>query len=160
MTLCRGVARRANSAAGCCTIALGSSHGAPRSSEGARAAGLVSAGGSGVRLEPQYFGASDQERASREEGKALTNFQRALPPPDSDLAEQILKDPYNFDFLTVREQAHEREVERGLLAHLVRLPQSLQLRSKTSRLSKSSLPTNTSANSGLTSRIDLLSTHD
>jgi predicted nuclease of restriction endonuclease-like (RecB) superfamily len=35
------------------------------------------------------------------EGKALTNFQRVLPPPDSDLAERILKDPYNFDFLTV-----------------------------------------------------------
>ncbi len=52
------------------------------------------------------------------EGKALTNFQRALPPPDSDLAEQLLKDPYNFDFLTVRERAHEREIERGLLAHL------------------------------------------
>ena len=52
------------------------------------------------------------------EGKALTNFQRALPPPDSDLAEQILKDPYNFDFLTLRERAHEREVERGLLIHL------------------------------------------
>jgi predicted nuclease of restriction endonuclease-like (RecB) superfamily len=30
------------------------------------------------------------------EGKAITNFQRALPPPDSDLAEQVLKDPYNF----------------------------------------------------------------
>lgn len=42
------------------------------------------------------------------EGKALTNFQRSLPPPTSDMAEQILKDPYNFDFLTVREQAHER----------------------------------------------------
>lgn len=52
------------------------------------------------------------------EGKALTNFQRALPPPDSDLAEQILKDPYNFDFLTVRAEAREREVERGLLLHL------------------------------------------
>jgi predicted nuclease of restriction endonuclease-like (RecB) superfamily len=37
------------------------------------------------------------------EGKALTNFQRALPPPDSDLAERILKDPYNFDFLTTGE---------------------------------------------------------
>src|SRR6202789_2809582 len=52
------------------------------------------------------------------EGKALTNFQRALPPPDSDLAEQILKDPYNFDFLTVSQKAHEREIERGLLLHL------------------------------------------
>ncbi len=52
------------------------------------------------------------------EGKALTNFQRILPPPDSDLAEQILKDPYNFDFLTVRQKTHEREIERGLLIHL------------------------------------------
>ena len=52
------------------------------------------------------------------EGKALTNFQRALPPPDSDLAEQILKDPCNFDFLTVATAAKELEIERGLLAHL------------------------------------------
>ena len=52
------------------------------------------------------------------EGKALTNFPRALPPPDSDMAEQILKDPYNFDFLTVTATAKEREIERGLLTHL------------------------------------------
>jgi predicted nuclease of restriction endonuclease-like (RecB) superfamily len=52
------------------------------------------------------------------EGRAITNFQRALPPPDSDLAEQVLKDPYNFDFLTVTREAHEREIERGLLIHL------------------------------------------
>ncbi len=59
-----------------------------------------------------------KSRLHEREGKALTNFQRALPPADSDLAEQILKDPYNFDFLTVRERAHEREIERGLLTHL------------------------------------------
>ena len=52
------------------------------------------------------------------EGKALTNFERALPPLESDLAEQILKDPYNFDFLTVTAAAREREVENGLLSHL------------------------------------------
>jgi predicted nuclease of restriction endonuclease-like (RecB) superfamily len=40
-------------------------------------------------------------RLHEREGKALTNFQRTLPPPGSDLAEQILKDPYNFDFLTL-----------------------------------------------------------
>ena len=54
----------------------------------------------------------------KREGKALTNFSRALPPADSDLAQQILKDPYNFDFLTVSKRAHEREIERGLLFHL------------------------------------------
>jgi predicted nuclease of restriction endonuclease-like (RecB) superfamily len=35
------------------------------------------------------------------QGKAITNFHATLPPPQSDLAQQILKDPYNFDFLTL-----------------------------------------------------------
>lgn len=52
------------------------------------------------------------------EGKALTNFNRTLPPSGSDLAEQVLKDPYNFDFLTLAKDAKEREIERGLLLHL------------------------------------------
>jgi predicted nuclease of restriction endonuclease-like (RecB) superfamily len=52
------------------------------------------------------------------EGKSITNFQRTLPPPGSDLAERVLKDPYNFDFLTVTREAQEREIERGLLIHL------------------------------------------
>src|ERR1017187_6581951 len=57
-------------------------------------------------------------RLHEREGKALTNFERALPPPESDMAAQILKDPYNFDFLTVTESFQERELERGLLIHL------------------------------------------
>lgn len=52
------------------------------------------------------------------EGKAVTNFDRTLPPPQSDLARQALKDPYVFDFLTLAEDAAERELERGLLAHI------------------------------------------
>ena len=52
------------------------------------------------------------------EGKAVTNFQRTLPPPQSDLAEQTLKDPYNFDFLTLHSDAHERDLEQGLLDHI------------------------------------------
>ncbi len=52
------------------------------------------------------------------QGKALTNFTRTLPPSDSDLAQQVLKDPYNFDFLTLGPDAHERHLERGLLEHL------------------------------------------
>lgn len=52
------------------------------------------------------------------QGKTLTNFDRALPPPQSDLAQQILKDPYNFDFLTLASDASERHLERGLLEHL------------------------------------------
>ena len=37
----------------------------------------------------------------RRQGKAITNFQTTLPKPQSDLAQQLLKDPYNFDFLTL-----------------------------------------------------------
>jgi predicted nuclease of restriction endonuclease-like (RecB) superfamily len=44
--------------------------------------------------------------------------QCTLPPPQSDLAEQRLKDPYNFDFLTLRSDAHERDLERGLVDHI------------------------------------------
>jgi predicted nuclease of restriction endonuclease-like (RecB) superfamily len=54
----------------------------------------------------------------KREGKAVTNFQRTLPPPQSDLAEQTLKDPYNFDFLTLHSDAHERDLEQGLLDHI------------------------------------------
>jgi predicted nuclease of restriction endonuclease-like (RecB) superfamily len=54
----------------------------------------------------------------RRQGKALTNFQRTLPAPQSDLAQQLLKDPYNFDFLTLSKDAHEREIEAGLLDHI------------------------------------------
>ena len=35
------------------------------------------------------------------QGRALVNFDRTLPAPQSELARQILKDPYNFDFLTL-----------------------------------------------------------
>jgi predicted nuclease of restriction endonuclease-like (RecB) superfamily len=52
------------------------------------------------------------------QGKAITNFDRALPPPQSDLAQEVTKDPYNFDFLMLGEEAHERDLERGLVEHL------------------------------------------
>lgn len=52
------------------------------------------------------------------QGKAVTNFKAALPPPQSDLAQQIIKDPYLFDFLNLRDDANERAVEEALLAHV------------------------------------------
>jgi predicted nuclease of restriction endonuclease-like (RecB) superfamily len=51
-------------------------------------------------------------------GSAVTNFQKTLPAPQSDLAQEITKDPYTFDFLMLGEDARERELEQGLLAHL------------------------------------------
>jgi predicted nuclease of restriction endonuclease-like (RecB) superfamily len=52
------------------------------------------------------------------EGRAITNFSLTLPAPQSDLAQQTVKDPYIFDFLTLAEDARERELERSLLDHL------------------------------------------
>jgi predicted nuclease of restriction endonuclease-like (RecB) superfamily len=54
----------------------------------------------------------------RRQGKAVTNFTRTLPAPQSELAQQVVKDPYNFDFLTLSREAQERELERGLLDHI------------------------------------------
>jgi predicted nuclease of restriction endonuclease-like (RecB) superfamily len=54
----------------------------------------------------------------RRQGKAQTNFAQTLPSPQSDLAQQLIKDPYNFDFLTLAREAHERDLEGGLLGHL------------------------------------------
>jgi len=56
----------------------------------------------------------------RRHGKAITNFDRLLPPPQSDLARQALKDPYIFDFLTLEEPFHERELEVNLMHELER----------------------------------------
>jgi len=54
------------------------------------------------------------------QGKAITNFDKTLPAPQSDLAQQIIKDPYNFDFLTLTENFRERELEQGLIQHVTR----------------------------------------
>jgi len=56
--------------------------------------------------------------AHHRHGKAASNFALRLPAPDSDLAQQTLKDPYLFDFLTLEAGFHERELETGLIAHL------------------------------------------
>lgn len=53
-------------------------------------------------------------------GAALTNFARHLAADDSDLAHQLVKDPYVFDFLTLTERATERDLEDALIANLQR----------------------------------------
>lgn len=57
-------------------------------------------------------------RLYERQGKALTNFEKTLPAPQSDLARNLLKDPYNFDFLGLSKEASERDVENALLADL------------------------------------------
>ena len=52
------------------------------------------------------------------QGAAVTNFERTSPKPQSDLARQMLKAPYSFDFLTISEGAVERELEQALMTHI------------------------------------------
>ena len=62
-----------------------------------------------VQIESDLFG---------RQGKAISNFAGTLPAPQSDLAQQSLKDPYLFDFLTLQEDAVERDLELGLVDHI------------------------------------------
>ena len=54
------------------------------------------------------------------QGKAVTNFAARLPAPTSVLAQETLKDPYLFDFLSLGEDAQEREIENALVQHITR----------------------------------------
>ncbi len=54
----------------------------------------------------------------KREGQASNNFESTLPPAQSDLARETIKDPYNFDFLTLRDKFDEKELESGLLDHI------------------------------------------
>lgn len=56
----------------------------------------------------------------KRKGKALTNFEYTLPKPQSDLANELLKNPYHFDFLQLGEAASERDLETGLTDHLIK----------------------------------------
>jgi predicted nuclease of restriction endonuclease-like (RecB) superfamily len=62
-----------------------------------------------------------ESRLHERSGKAITNFDRTLPPAQSDMAREVLKDPYTFDFPTLGEAARERDLERGLVEHVQQL---------------------------------------
>ena len=59
-----------------------------------------------------------ESRLFHRQGKAISNFVDTLPPLQSDLAQQTLKDPYIFDFLGLGNDAQEREVEWELVKHI------------------------------------------
>lgn len=52
------------------------------------------------------------------QGKSVSNFEKTLHPDQSDLVKQTLKDPYIFDFLTLRTNFDERELELELIKHI------------------------------------------
>ncbi len=51
-------------------------------------------------------------------GRAITNFERVLPSPQSELARDIIKDPYKFDFLSLGDEYEERDLEKALINHM------------------------------------------
>lgn len=54
------------------------------------------------------------------QGKAITNFSRTLPAIESDLAQAITRDPYNFDFLAIREKYDEKELKDALMDNITK----------------------------------------
>lgn len=54
------------------------------------------------------------------EGRSISNFSKTLPEYQSDLAQQTLKDPYVFDFLTMRADFNERELEKSLIDQITK----------------------------------------
>lgn len=61
-----------------------------------------------------------EARLHERQGKAITNFAATLPPAESDMAAQVFKDPYLFDFLGTADPRREREVEQALIDHIQR----------------------------------------
>ena len=75
-------------------------------------------------IENNYSRAQLVEQMSKElylrSGKAVTNFESKLPKPQSALANEITKDPYNFDFLTLRESYDEKDLEEALIQNMTK----------------------------------------
>jgi predicted nuclease of restriction endonuclease-like (RecB) superfamily len=61
-----------------------------------------------------------ESKLFQRQGKATTNFKNTLPDVSSDLAQQLLKDPYNFDFLILTTNYKERELENALVQNITK----------------------------------------
>ena len=59
------------------------------------------------------------------QGKALTNFSSILPAPDSDLAQEVTKDPYSFAFAGVKGKYNEKKLKEALLTNITNFPVEL-----------------------------------
>lgn len=59
-----------------------------------------------------------ERKLHQREGNAISNFNKALPPIDSDMANQSFKDPYIFDFIGNGDHIRERELEQKLIDHI------------------------------------------
>lgn len=68
----------------------------------------------------RFFACRSTAAPTHATARALTNFKATLPPADSDMAAQVFKDPYLFDFLGTADPRREREVEQALVDHIQR----------------------------------------
>jgi predicted nuclease of restriction endonuclease-like (RecB) superfamily len=59
-----------------------------------------------------------ESRLFERQGRAIQNFQLVLPIPQADLARETLKNPYNFDFLSLGKEAGEKDLEIALIDHI------------------------------------------
>ena len=59
------------------------------------------------------------------QGNSITNFKETLPSPQSDLAHEIIKSPYNFEFLNITDRVSERNIENALIDHIRKLMMEL-----------------------------------
>jgi predicted nuclease of restriction endonuclease-like (RecB) superfamily len=66
------------------------------------------------------LGIQIEQRLHERRGRAVNNFEATLPPATSDMAAQIFKDPYLFDFIGTADVRREREVEQALVDHIQR----------------------------------------
>lgn len=66
-----------------------------------------------------------ESRLHERQGQTVNNFAATLPPPDSDMATQIFKDPYLFDFFGTANLRKEREVEQALMDHVQKFLQEM-----------------------------------
>ncbi len=113
-----GVSRRPNCATTCCAIAVGS-HPPDHTTVKDPAARdfyireTLAHGWSRGILEIQI-----ESQLHLRAGKAQNNFALTMPPADSDMAAQLFKDPYLFDFLGTADPRREAEVERALVDHI------------------------------------------
>lgn len=67
------------------------------------------------------LGAQIASNLYQRQGKSITNFERTLPPQQSDLAQQTLKDPYVFEFISTTSACSERQLESRLILHVKNL---------------------------------------
>jgi predicted nuclease of restriction endonuclease-like (RecB) superfamily len=61
-----------------------------------------------------------KSRLYARQGSAISNFTATLPAPQSDLAKQVFKDPYIFDFLTLADDYREKDLETSLIDHIAK----------------------------------------